>query len=99
MNTQLLEQIYYVGELVSVVAVVVSLIYVGIQVRQNTRAVRSSTLQNIAEAQLNVHGLLAGHNALYWADRSFMYSEDFRQFVDEELLARPMHEGWKVPGA
>lgn len=167
MNTQLLEQIYYIGELISVVAVVTSLIYVGIQVRQNTQAVKNGTLQNTIEHQLNVHGLIAAHgdladvvfkaaagtgsdtgperfrytawmhtairslenayyqhrdgaldernwhslcrqygpilhaglNANYWAERSFIYSEDFRRFVDEDLLATPMHDGWKVPGA
>lgn len=33
MNAPLLEQIYYLSQMVSVAAVVVSLIYVGIQVR------------------------------------------------------------------
>jgi hypothetical protein len=167
MDTQLLEQLYYIGELVSVIAVIGTLIYVGVQVRQNTLAVKSSTLQNISENQLNVHGLIAAHgdladivfkaatgrgsdegtdrfrftawmhtavrslenaffqhregaldertwralcrqyapilraglNAKYWEERSFMYSEDFRNFVDDELLAAPMDENWKVPGS
>jgi len=167
MNTQLVEQIYYVAEIISVVAVVISLIYVGIQVKQNTQAVRNSTLQNISENQLNVHGLIAAHgdladivfkaatgdgseqgtekfrftawmhtavrslenayyqhregaldernwrslcrqygpilhtglNAHYWRDRSFMYSDDFREFVDGVLLKDQLPEGWKVPGA
>jgi len=167
MNVQSVELIYYIAEIVSVVAVVVSLIYVGIQVKQNTQAVRNSTLQNISENQLNVHGLLAAHGDLaemvfnaatgrgstdgvekfrftawmhtavrvlenafyqhregalndrnwrslcrqygpilhtglnlnYWQERSFMYSEDFRDFVDNELLPAQLPEGWKVPGS
>lgn len=167
MNPQLIEQIYYVAETISVVAVVVSLIYVGIQVRQNTRAVRNNTLQNISESQLNVYGLLAAHgdlseicfnaatgkgnqrgseqfrftawmhtairslenafyqhregalddrnwralcrqygpilhsglNARYWQERNFIYSEDFRDFVDNVLLAAKMPDDWRVPGA
>lgn len=167
MNAQILEQIYYVSEMISVVAVVVSLIYVGIQVRQNTQAVRNSTLQNISENQLNVYGLLAAHgdlsevvfqaatgegselgpdrfrytawmhtairslenafyqhregalnernwralcrqygpilhaglNSKYWEERSFMYGEEFRRFVDDELLRDQLPEGWKVPGS
>jgi hypothetical protein len=167
MNAQLVELIYYIAEIVSVIAVVVSLIYVGIQVRQNTQAVRNSTLQNISENQLNVHGLLAAHgdlceivfnaatgkggnegpekfrytswmhtairvlenayyqhiegalsernwqslcrqygpilhagfNANYWKERSFMYSDDFREFVDNVLMPEAMPEGWKVPGS
>lgn len=167
MDTQLFEQIYYVAELISVVAVVISLVYVGIQVRQNTQAVRNSTLQNISESQLNVYGLLAangdlseicfraatgqgsaegaeqfrftawmhtairslenafyqhregaldertwralcrqygpilhsGLNANYWRERNFIYSDDFREFVDKVLLAAEMPAEWKVPGA
>jgi len=167
MNAQLIEQLYYVAEMISVVAVVISLIYVGIQVKQNTKAVKNSTLQNISENQINVHGLLAAHgdlaeivfkaatgqgsdlgaekfrftswmhtlmrtfenafyqhregaldernwrslcrqygpilhagfNANYWAERSFMYSDDFKRFVDEELLPGKMPADWKVPGS
>jgi hypothetical protein len=167
MNTQLFEQIYYVTQIISVVAVVISLIYVGKQVKQNTQAVKNSTLQNISENQLNIHGLLAAHgdladivfkaatgqgsdrgtekfrftawmhtamrslenafyqhregalddrnwrslcrqygpilhshlNAQYWQERSFIYSEEFRDFVQNELLKTQLPEGWKVPGS
>ena len=37
-----LEQLYYLGELIGVIAVVVSLIYVGAQVRQNTTSMRNA---------------------------------------------------------
>jgi hypothetical protein len=167
MDAQLLEQIYYVAEMISVIAVVISLIYVGVQVKQNTRAVKNSTLQNSSENQLNVHGLVAAHgdlaeivfkaatgegsdlgaekfrytswmhtamrslenafyqhregalnernwqslcrqygpilhagfNANYWEERSFMFSDEFRRFVDDVLLATQMPDGWKVPGS
>ena len=167
MNAQLVELIYYIAEIVSVIAVVISLVYVGKQVRQNTQAVRNNTLQNISENQISVHSLLAAHgdlaevvfkaaagngssegvdkfrytswmhvamrvlenayyqhregalnernwhslcrqygpilhsglNAAYWQDRSFIYSDDFRNFVDNELLLQKMPEGWKVPGS
>lgn len=167
MNTILLEQLSYLAEIVSGIAVVISLIYVGIQIKQNTNAVRSSTLQNITEAQINVHSLLAAHgdladivfnaakgtgsetgmerfrftswmhtvvrslenayyqyqqgtldkrnldalcrqygpilhagfNKAYWQERGFMYSDDFRRFIDEELLAIELPADWRVPGA
>jgi hypothetical protein len=38
------------GELVSAFAVVVTLLYVGIQLKQNTQAVRSATMQSVFEA-------------------------------------------------
>ena len=167
MNTQTIALLGALGELVSAIAVVVSLIYVGIQVKQNTRAIRSNTLQNISENQLNIYALLAangdlaeigykaatgtgsdkgvehfrftawmhtafrslenayyqhqdgaldernwqglcrqygpllqaGLNRKYWEERKFIYSDEFKAFVDKELLAKPMHEGWKVPGS
>ena len=64
MNTELLEQLSYLAEIISGLAVVISLVCVGIQIEQNTRAVRNSTLQNITEVQLNVHSLLAAHGDL-----------------------------------
>jgi hypothetical protein len=167
MLSELLEQLYYVGEFFSALAVVVSLIYVGKQLKQNTKAVRSSTLQNITEAQLNIHALVAengelaqilfngaaniapvegvekfryyswmtlafrslenayyqhlegalddrnwqalcrqygpmlhhGLNRIYWDERNFMYGDDFRNFVNDKLLATPVQKGWKVPGS
>ncbi len=40
-----LEQLYYVGELVGVLAIIASLIFVGMQMRQNTRALKSNAAQ------------------------------------------------------
>ena len=42
-----LDQLGNIGEFVSAVAVVASLIYVGIQIRQNTRATQAATLQEV----------------------------------------------------
>jgi len=52
-----LEQIYYVGQTVAVVALVASLVFVGLQVRQNTRAQRAAardSFQSIKTAQLSL---------------------------------------------
>ena len=40
METMTLEQMYYIGELVGVIALVTSLIYVGKQIRQNTETMQ-----------------------------------------------------------
>lgn len=40
-----LEELYYISQIVAVVAIFASLIFVGIQLRQNTRAVHVSTAQ------------------------------------------------------
>ncbi len=45
MESLTLEQSYYIGELVAAIAVVISLIYVGLQVKQNTEATRVAASQ------------------------------------------------------
>ena len=51
-----LDDLGNVGELVSAIAVVVSLLYLGIQVRQNTRTARSASFQELLNhiAQVNL---------------------------------------------
>lgn len=55
METLTLEQAYYIGELIAAIAVVVSLIYVALQVRQNTYAVRLNTNHQVAEELTNLY--------------------------------------------
>ena len=45
----MLQDLANLGELIGAVAVVVSLIYLAVQIRQNTRAVRSSTFQSVVD--------------------------------------------------
>lgn len=52
-----LEDLGNVGEFVAAVAVVVSLIYLAVQIRQNTRAVRSASYQSIVNTANDL-----GHN-------------------------------------
>ena len=44
-----LEHIYYVGEIIGVVVIILSLIYVGQQVRQNTQAIQVSSTQSFTD--------------------------------------------------
>jgi hypothetical protein len=59
METLSLEQIYYLCQTIAAGAVVISLIYVGIQVRQNTHAINLSTAHNISESFRDSHALIA----------------------------------------
>jgi hypothetical protein len=43
----MLEQLYYIGELVGVIAIVGSMLFVGVQMRQNTQAMRISAGQGM----------------------------------------------------
>ena len=51
-----LENIYYIGQTVAVVALLLSIIFVGLQIRQNTKALKSTSHHAITDSfnQLNV---------------------------------------------
>ncbi len=53
-----LEQIYFIGQTIAAIAVVASLIYVGIQVNQNTTATQIASAQAYAAAENEIVGLI-----------------------------------------
>ena len=56
-----LEQWSYLGNVVAAVAVVASLVFVGLQTRQNTRAVRNATSQAHSQLYADINALLIEH--------------------------------------
>lgn len=48
METLTLEQVYYISQIVATVAVITSLIYVAIQIRQNTSVIKLNSAQNLS---------------------------------------------------
>ncbi|MBT7953009.1 MAG: hypothetical protein HN764_15380 [Gammaproteobacteria bacterium] len=67
MESLTLEQVYYVGELVGVVIVVVSLIYVGRQLSQNNRSQRIAAIQSHNDTYRQNLSLLADHSEAWIA--------------------------------
>jgi hypothetical protein len=57
----MLEQAYYIAELVGVVAIVCSLIFVGVQMRQNNRVTMSATRHSLSEHALQLISFQATH--------------------------------------
>ena len=53
-----LEDVFFVAQIISGVAVTASLIYVGIQVRQNTRSTKLAAVQALQTAMLQVEELI-----------------------------------------
>ena len=53
-----LEQIYFIGQTISAIAVVLSLIYVGLQVKQNTTATQTASAQAYVTADNEIVGLI-----------------------------------------
>ena len=54
-----LEDLGNIGEFVGAMAVIVSLVYLAVQIRQNTRSVRTSTYQDIVRMVQEIDLLLA----------------------------------------
>ncbi len=58
METLTLENIYFIGQTIAAVAIVVSLIYVGLQVRQNTTATQTASAQAYVSSDNEIVGLI-----------------------------------------
>jgi len=161
-----LEELNYLAEIIGGAAVVISLIYVAMQVRQNTQAVRLSTVHNVTEEFRDWNKDIAGNEGLaaiflkgmqfpsevegieklryncflysifsayenayvqqkagaldldewngikqsitdfgklpgmqsYWNERKHWYGENFRQFMDTQVMSVPGTEGYRAAG-
>jgi len=166
METITLEQVYYIGEIFGLAAVIGSLIFVGLQVRQNAQAVRVNMAHGISTEWLTMQLDTASDTELagivfkanqnledvsgdekmryylwmncfflalsdayyqyrqgtfsadawfgfkahftnlanmpgiraYWNERKEFYPESFRNYFEEEMLAKPATAGWKMAG-
>jgi len=77
-----LDQLGSIGSIISGIAVVISLIYLAIQIRQNTEAGRTSTYQSIVSDFGTMNNNLAGNPEL-----SHMFVdalENYHEFNDQE---------------
>ncbi len=58
MESLTLEQVYFIGQTISAVAVVLSLIYVGLQIKQNTTTTQAASAQAYATDINDIVGLI-----------------------------------------
>lgn len=61
----MLEQVANIAEIVGVVLVVVTLVFLTLQIRQNTKALRSTTIQAVLEFEMEFGSILL-RNAATW---------------------------------
>jgi hypothetical protein len=148
-----------IGQVIGAIAVVISLIYVALQIRQNTNAVRSATAQTVHEHFAKWYHLVAADDELarivanglrdygslseqqrvrfiatfmaflsysqnaflkwregllasplwlgwelvimnlvcapggqaFWKDRAYMFGDEFRRYIDDDLIKRKPH--------
>ena len=64
MESLTLEQAYYIAEIIGVLSIVMSLVYVARQIRQNTIAIRSDTAQSVHDAWGDVYGRISESSEL-----------------------------------
>lgn len=80
-----LTDIASIGSLVSGVAVLVSLIFVGVQVMQNTRVIRAQIHQNITNGWIGVGAIIADHGRCF-AEGIAADEKAFAAMADEHKL-------------
>ncbi len=54
-----LEEIYYIGQTIAVIALVLSLVFVGVQIRQNTRATRAASHNEVSNSLNEINRMFA----------------------------------------
>jgi len=79
-----LEQYAYLGEIIAAVAVVVSLLYLAIQIRQNTKAVRTSNFHGITDSFNQINNTIANDESL--ARIFHVGMADFSQLNEDEKI-------------
>lgn len=81
------EAIGAIGETAGAIGVIVTLLYLSLQIRQNTRATRVTAIQTAAESSAHFTEQLAIHadlSDIFWLgmfDPESLNSRDFRRFV------------------
>lgn len=79
-----LEQYYYIAELIAAVALVISLIYVGIQVRLGTKATQAATAQSYVDTMNGYVGLINSSRDL--ASVLYRGAPGFDNLRDDEVI-------------
>ena len=71
-----------IGEFIGAIVVIVSFFYLALQIRQNTRTVRSSTYQSVFDASTRIPELILAHPHLERIYR--LGRKDLSQLTDDE---------------
>ena len=80
-----LEEIYFISQIIAVLGIMLSLIFVGLQIRQNTRATRAASAFEVNRmwAELNLEAARNGEYAQI-VRKLFDPATDVEAFADEE---------------
>jgi len=90
-----LDDLGNIGEFVGAIGVIVSFVYLAIQIRQNTRTIRTSNYESVMNGMREYHALIAQDGEL--ADIYMRGSEDLSSLEPREIVrlhahVQPIHE-------
>ena len=85
------EAIGAIGEVLGAVGVIASLIYLAIQVRQNTRSVEAATYQSVAESMADSCFRLVGSQTSDLTDRVLLFLGSIRRYENLYFQVRRGH--------
>ena len=80
-----LEQLFYLTQSIAAVAVLVLLVFVGLEIRQNSRGARAPTEQHIASSWFQMGELIADHPGAFGAGRKSK-DELFSELSEDDRL-------------
>ena len=99
METLTLENGYYISQIVAAVILVLSVIYLALQVRQNTSAMRLSNFQAVSISWANVLGALVNNEEVTDIYRRGLFEQDTLNEIEQirfrslgMLILRMFHE-------
>lgn len=81
--SETLQEYALIAEIISALAIIISLIFVGFQIRENTKATQASTFHEVAA--LDIQLLLSFGSSQESARVSSLFREDPHELSDEEL--------------
>ena len=84
MESITLEQVYYIGELISAFVVIISVVYLALQVRQNTKAIRLGNVHSISSNLNPLMDLISSSTEV--ADIYWRGSADFHSLNEIEQI-------------
>ena len=79
-----LQDLGNIGEFIAAFGVIASLIYVGFQVRQNTRAMRAQIHENLTSGYLSIINTVAAHPTAF--AKGLRSDSNFDELTDEEKV-------------
>ena len=77
-----------IGETVGALAVVITLVYLAVQIRQNTKSIRASTYQSVAEALADSSYKLVGNLDDADSDRRLLFMGTIRRYENLHFQLR-----------